>query len=223
MNPNIKWNAVDTVLLDMDGTLLDLGFDNYFWREYLPQVYADKNSLTLSQSKKALADNYYEVEGKLDWYCIDFWSERLKLDIEKLKYNVRERIALRPGAIHFLQFLKQQQKQVFLVTNAHPKSLDLKLLSVNFHHYFHDLVSSHELGHPKEDQSFWQSLHQKYHFQLDTTLFIDDNVKILNAAQEFGIKYLFGIAQPDLGRETIDCSPFEAIDDFAHFIGINSF
>ena len=38
----IDWNAINTVLLDMDGTILDLHFDNYFWKEYVPQKYAEK-------------------------------------------------------------------------------------------------------------------------------------------------------------------------------------
>ncbi|HBT55971.1 MAG TPA: haloacid dehalogenase, partial [Pseudomonas sp.] len=32
----LNWNAIDTVLLDMDGTLLDLHFDNHFWLEHMP-------------------------------------------------------------------------------------------------------------------------------------------------------------------------------------------
>ena len=32
----IDWTRIDTILLDMDGTLLDLGFDNFFWREHVP-------------------------------------------------------------------------------------------------------------------------------------------------------------------------------------------
>ena len=27
----IDWTQLDTILLDMDGTLLDLEFDNHFW------------------------------------------------------------------------------------------------------------------------------------------------------------------------------------------------
>ncbi|MCP4043692.1 MAG: haloacid dehalogenase, partial [Gammaproteobacteria bacterium] len=34
--PVINWNSIHTVLLDMDGTLLDLHFDNQFWLEHVP-------------------------------------------------------------------------------------------------------------------------------------------------------------------------------------------
>ena len=29
----LAWRDIDTVLLDMDGTLLDLHYDNHFWLE----------------------------------------------------------------------------------------------------------------------------------------------------------------------------------------------
>lgn len=220
MPQNIKqfWQEIDTVLLDMDGTILDLAFDNFFWREYLPQIYAQKNNLDIEQSRQFLADSYQKIEGKLQWYCLDFWSERLSLDIAQLKYQVRDRVSFRPQAIDFLEFLKSQNKTVYLVTNAHPKSLEIKLLTAQFNHYFNDLNSSHEFSFPKEDQAYWLALHQKYQFNPDKTLFIDDSNKILKAAQKFGIKELMGIAQPDLSQGIIDSSPFKAINQFSELI-----
>lgn len=218
MNPYLDWSEVDCVLLDMDGTILDLEFDNYFWLEYLPRVYAEKNSISLQEGKQFLADSYGKLKGKLQWYCLDFWSERLQLDIVELKYLIKERVAFRPGAVEFLEFLVDSKKEVYLATNAHPKSLEIKLLITDFHQYFRHLISSHEFGYPKEEQEYWRLLHKKYHFNRERTLFIDDSVKILKSARQFGIKYLFGIAQPDLSREPIDCSPFEAIEDFSGII-----
>lgn len=217
-NAQLNWSAIDTVLLDMDGTILDLSFDNFFWRDYLPEVYAKKNAISLAESKQFLTDSYAVLEGKLQWYCLDFWSERLQLDIIKLKHDVRDKVAFRPGALNFLKFLVKQNKKVYLVTNAHPKSLEIKLLSANFHQYFNDLNSSHQLGYPKEEQQYWQLLKQHYDFDPQRTLFIDDSVRILKSAQKFGIKYLLGIAQPDSNNGIIDSAPFTAIEDFSTLI-----
>ncbi|TQV85495.1 GMP/IMP nucleotidase [Aliikangiella coralliicola] len=218
MEPKINWSEIDTVLLDMDGTILDLGFDNYFWLELLPKVYAEKNQLTLEQSKTFLAESYGAIEGKLQWYCLDFWSERLQLDIPELKKSVKERVAFRPGAVEFLQFLVDEEKSVYLVTNAHPKSLEIKLLNASFHQYFCDLHSSHEFGYPKEEQEYWRMLKDKYQFNPQRALFVDDNVRILKSARQFGIKHLLGIKQPDLSQGEIDCSPFQSIGDFTKII-----
>ncbi len=218
MEPKLNWNDIETVLLDMDGTILDLGFDNFFWLHHLPKVYAEKNDISVSQSKLLLAESYQEIEGTLNWYCLDFWSKRLGFDIAELKKSVGARVAFRPGAIHFLEFLVEQKKKVYLVTNAHRKSLEIKLLNVKFHQYFDDLSSSHDFGYPKEEQTYWKLLQEKYGFDPKTTLFVDDSVKILKSAEEFGIKNLLGICQPDLNKEKQDCSPFAAIDDFVAFI-----
>ena len=68
------WEDIDTVLLDMDGTLLDLHFDNHFWLEYVPQRYAEQHGISLDAAKQELMQRYRQVEGTLDWYCVDYWS-----------------------------------------------------------------------------------------------------------------------------------------------------
>lgn len=217
-DPKIEWDAIDTVLLDMDGTILDLAFDNFFWLEHMPQVYAERNQLSLQQSKDFLAASYAELEGTLQWYCLDFWSERLKLDIAALKLEVKDKVSFRPGAIAFLEFLKQQNKSVYLVTNAHRKTLEIKLLDNNFHQYFDELSSSHDFGFPKEDQDYWHRLQQKFGFNPDKTMFVDDSVKILHAAKQFGIAYIYGIGQPDSTKAVSNCAPFETLYNFEKII-----
>ncbi|MGX5175097.1 GMP/IMP nucleotidase [Aliikangiella sp. IMCC44653] len=215
MNPKINWDEIDTVLLDMDGTILDLSFDNYFWLELVPQVFAQKNSLSLAQSHQNLALRYEKIKGTLNWYCLDYWSEELGLDIVGLKQSIKHKVAYRPAAQEFLKMLNSLKKEVILVTNAHPKSLQVKLTSVDFSHYFNSLTSSHDFGVPKEEQHYWVQLKQKFNFDCERTLFVDDSVSILQAAKRFGIKYCIGIAQPASNADKIDTAPFAAFHDFA--------
>lgn len=218
MDPEIDWPAIDTVLLDMDGTILDLAFDNFFWLEYMPQVYAERNNLSLQQSKDFLSKSYAEIEGSLQWYCLDFWSEKLNLDIAALKLTVKDRVAFRPGAIKFLDFLNQQNKQIYLVTNAHRKTLEIKLLDNDFHQYFVELSSSHDFGFPKEEQEYWRRLQQQFKFDPKKTMFVDDSVRILHAARKFGIAHVYGIGQPDSTKPVAGSAPFETIYDFGKVI-----
>jgi len=214
----LPWDEIDTILLDMDGTLLDLHFDNYFWLEHLPVQYSNKHSISLEESKNRLEKYSNEVKGTLNWYCLDYWQDKLSLDIVKLKSEIDHKINFRPNVIKFLNFLKDQNKQIILATNAHPKSLELKLLRADFSEYFSALSSSHNLGYPKEDLKYWQMLTNQYQIDPKRSLFIDDSLSILHVAKDFGIGYLLGIARPDLQKEEINCSPYTSIQDFSQLI-----
>ncbi len=212
---SLPWDKIDTVLLDMDGTLLDLHFDNYFWAEYIPVVYAEKHLIELDKSRRLVAQYSDEVLGTLNWYNLDYWSNKLDLDIPMLKHQVAHKIAFRPSAEDFLKLLKGKNKQVILATNAHPKALELKSLRAEFKQYFDHLSSSYDLGFPKEEQQYWHVLTQRYSLNPNRCLFIDDSVRILHSASKFGIEYLLGIAQPDSQRKAHDCSPFTGIHNFS--------
>ena len=123
----INWNEIETVMLDMDGTLLDLHFDNYFWQEYLPEYWGKPKGMDVDTAKAALIPRFKAMEGSLAWYCLDYWSEELGLDVFKLKYDVEHLIKTRPYTEELLCKLNEMDKAVVLVTNAHEKILDVKL------------------------------------------------------------------------------------------------
>ena len=50
----INWDDVDTVLLDMDGTLLDLRYDNMLWNTLLPQRFSESRSMPLDAARAFL-------------------------------------------------------------------------------------------------------------------------------------------------------------------------
>ena len=66
----IDWSNIETVLLDMDGTLLDLHFDNYFWKTHVPIIYARKNDITPEQAFEKLLPHFQQHMGTLEWYCV---------------------------------------------------------------------------------------------------------------------------------------------------------
>ena len=144
----LDWAEIDTVLLDMDGTLLDLHFDNHFWLEHLPRRWSEISGISLADAKGQLKSEYAELNGKIQWYCLD------------------------------------------------------------------TLISTHEFGVTKESWALWQKLQQRLGFKNETTLFVDDSLPILTAAQNFGIKHLLAVANPDSQQQARTIDDFPAITDY---------
>ncbi len=210
----IDWQEIDTVLLDMDGTLLDLRFDNHFWKEFVPLKFAEREGLSLAEAKAHLVPRFRSKEGSLDWYCLDYWSEALQLDIVALKMDLAELIAVLPHAAEFLAKLKAAKQLAFLVTNAHRGSLALKMEKTGLADFFDSIVSSHDFGLPKEDIGFWQCLEQTHPFDKAKTLLIDDSLAVLSSAQNYGIAHLVSISKPDSGLPLREIDGYLAIEDF---------
>jgi putative hydrolase of the HAD superfamily len=210
----IDWKKIDTVLLDMDGTLLDLNFDNHFWKEFVPLKYAQLHGLSLSEAKQQLVPRFKSMEGQLEWYCLDYWSEALQLDIIGLKAEISGLIAVLPHVIEFLEKIKQSPKKVLLVTNAHRDSLDLKMEKTCLRPFFDDIICSHDLGVPKEHLDFWRLLQEQHVFEPQNTLLVDDNLDVLGSAQRFGLGYLISVNKPDSRQPKKQITDYPAIEDF---------
>ena len=195
--PNPDWSLIDVVLLDMDGTLLDLKFDNDFWLEVVPTAYGNRHGLDFNQACDVLFPRMRALRGTLDWYCIEFWTRELGLDIEQLKREVAHKIAVHPFVHDFLQSARTRGKQVVLVTNAHPASLTIKMEKTELVDYFDSIITSHELGLAKEQDGFWEKLQAVNAYDPQKTLLIDDNHEVLECAERYGIRHLLAIHRPD--------------------------
>ena len=198
----------------MDGTLLDLHFDNYFWTLLVPQIYAKQNDISVEQSKTIIFGKMKNVIGQLEWYCLDYWQQQLQIDIRQLKYSVKHRISCRPLTIDFLTWLNDTNKHVILLTNAHPYSMDLKLQETALAPYFEHCISTHNLGYCKEQPQCWQELINRYAINKDSSMFIDDSQPVLNSAVTFGIASVIGITQPDSSLPANNLSNVITIADF---------
>ncbi len=212
------WASVETVLLDMDGTLLDLHFDNHFWLSYVPRCYAEKHGLSDVQAHDDLMKKYAAVKGSLNWYCVDFWSRELSLDIKQLKYDIADKISIRPEVDEFLNWLNQQAKRVVLVTNAHPVSLWLKMDRTGLHAHFDKIIHSHELGLAKEHGGFWQKLQSLERYQPEKTMLIDDNIDVLDSAAKYGIRHCYAIHLPDSQSDAVENDRYPALKSFREII-----
>jgi HAD superfamily hydrolase (TIGR01509 family) len=216
----IPWPAIRTVLLDMDGTLLDLHFDNHFWQTHVPLRYAEARQLTPEAARAELMARYHARAGSLDWYSVDFWESELELDIMRLKEEVAHLIAVHPHVTDFLVAVRAAGKRIVLVTNAHHKSLTLKMARTGLREYFDAVYTSHEFGLAKEDAAFWDRLRAIEPFDRESTLLIDDSLPVLDSARAYGIAHLVAVTRPDTRQPCKDPGTYAAVGDFSALLPI---
>lgn len=218
MKKIINWSDIDTVLLDMDGTLLDKYFDDYFWEHFVPGVYAKKHNVSELEARKVLLTKYKSREGTLDWTNLDYWSEQLDLDIPALKIRINHLIQVHPYVIDFLSHCQRIGKKLHLVTNAHSKTLSIKMKKTALSGYFDSIVCAEEIGVAKEDPIFWKGLAEILPFDKDRTMLAEDTEKILHSANQYGIKHLVFVARPSSRGNIEHSKDFSSIVYFNELI-----
>jgi putative hydrolase of the HAD superfamily len=214
----LRWASIETVFLDMDGTLLDLHFDDYFWREHVPKRYAEKNGLGIQEARESLFSRYQSFRGTLEWYSVDFWSQELDLDIEVLKHEIDHLIDIHPFVPEFLDKIRSLGKRAVLVTNAHGKSLDLKMKRTRLGNKLDSLICAHDIGIPKEDPQFWYMLNKTEPFNIRTTLLVDDNRDVLLSARSYGIEFLIAISKPNSKQPAAEVAGFTTVENFREIL-----
>ena len=215
---SMPWRDIDTVLLDMDGTLLDLHYDDHFWLQHLPQRYAERHGISAELALEEIRPIFEKNAGTLNWYCLDFWSAELNLPLRELKRETAHLIALRPDAETFLAAIQKAGKRVIMITNAHRDSLSLKMERIQLAAYFERLISSHDYGFPKENAQFWDALHADIGFDPARSLFIDDTLPILRSARTFGISHLLAVKEPNSQKGPKDTEEFAAVGDYRELL-----
>lgn len=216
--PKFSWNHIDCVFLDMDGTLLDKYYDDYFWEHFVPEVYAAKNKVPISDARELLLKTYRSVENTLQWTDLDYWSDRLELDIVALKREIGHLVSAHPHIIDYFEYMHEIGKELYLITNAHPKALRVKMEQVNIEKWFERLICSAEVGAAKEQPEFWDKLQQILPYDKKRTLFADDTEKVLHSARDFGIQHLVHIAKPSSKLPVRFSAHYQSIVNFQELI-----
>ena len=217
-SPILNWQAIDTVLLDMDGTLLDRHFDDYFWEHYVPEHYALEHDLSIDEARLGLLARYKGREGTLAWTDLDFWSNELGLDIPALKMKINHLIGVHPHVVGFLRFCREAGKKIYLVTNAHSKTLAIKMEKTALAGYFDRIICAEEVGMAKEDPIFWQGLEAMLGYDKKRTMLAEDTAKVLASAQLYGMGFIIFGAHPSSRKPVAHSEDFPSVVDFKELI-----
>ncbi len=215
---DFSWDNIDTVMLDMDGTLLDKHFDDYFWEVYLPEHYSLLHNISVEEASQELRACYQQVENSLQWADLEYWSHTLELDLPELKLRINHLIGVHPYVIEFLEFCLRKRKKLYLVTNAHSKTLSIKLEKTAIGAWFDRVICAEEVGFAKEEAAFWPRLQEMLGFVPEKTLLADDTEKVLGMAEAFGLGYLVHIARSSSRRPACYSVRYPSIDYFKELV-----
>jgi len=216
--PNLHWEDIDTVLLDMDGTLLDKHFDDYFWEQYIPEHYSLLHNISVEEARQELLSRYRAVENTLDWTDLGYWSHELGLDIPELKMRINHLIGVHPYVIEFLEFCLSRRKKLYLITNAHSSTLSIKLEKTSIGPWFDRIICAEEIGLAKENEQFWHRLEETLGFDKKSTLLADDTEKVLDAAKSYGMGHLIFVARPSSRKQVRYSERYPSIEFFKELI-----
>lgn len=216
--PDFSWDDVETVMLDMDGTLLDKHFDDYFWEVYLPEHYSLLHNISTEEASRELRARYQAVENSLQWADLEYWSHTLGLDLPELKLRINHLIGVHPYVIEFLEFCLKKRKKLYLVTNAHSKALSIKLEKTAIGAWFDRVICAEDVGFAKEEPMFWPRLQEMLGFVPEKTLLADDTEKVLRVADTFGLRHLIHIARSSSQRPACYSTSYPSIDYFKELI-----
>ena len=167
----MKWDSIETFFLDMDGTILDLAFDNYFWHDHIPRLYSIKNKISFNKAKIEFEEKYKKRRNTIEWYSLKFWSNELDINLDNELVKTKNRIKIFPGVYNFLNKLKKHKINVVLITNCPREMLNVKFTQAKLWGYFNIIISSEDFGCPKEEDKFWKLLESKI-FLIKTKLFL---------------------------------------------------
>lgn len=210
---NIDWQTIDDVLLDMDGTLLDLHYDATFWLKTVHSIVASFTGESENEIRDRFQKELKRQEGTLAWYCTDRWAEFFGIDLIEAKKQLAHLIRYRPHAKQFLEALRPLPLRTIIATNAHPDVIQLKLDVVPLGTLVDGIVSSHQYGVAKEHPNFWTALFDEYSIDPNRAIFMDDSPRVLDAADRAGVREIVEIRHPNLS-EPPRTAWKQGIDDF---------
>lgn len=214
----LNWNEIDDVLLDMDGTLLDRHFDNFFFEEELPRRYAAIQGLPFEESRARLMAMYQSVEGELAWTDLHYWTERVGIDVVAMHKELDHMIGFLPGAEAFLRELRIKGKRVTILTNAHQAGVAVKAAKTGLDRHVDRIVDAFEVGYLKMRREYWPACQRLVGFDPERSLYVDDDESCLDAARLFGITGIVHSAKSSSQLPPAPSASFMSVERLSHLV-----
>ena len=193
-------NNINTIIFDFGGVLIDWN-PRYMYRDefaedsemelFLSQVCTDDWNLqqdggrSLAEGTRILQEQFPEHKAKIQLFY-DRWEKMIKGSI--------------PQNVAVLRKLKEKYK-LYGLTNWSAETFSIVFGRYSFFRLFDGIVVSGEEKLLKPDHAIFELLLKRYQLEARQSLFIDDNIKNIQAAKEMGFATIHVLENTDLDIE----------------------
>jgi len=126
---------------DVVGTLVDFYYENYVWKEAIPQLYARKTGTSFEKAKDYVLKEYDRVgRNNIRWYLPEYWFERFRLyedPIDLFRSHV-DKLRFYPEVPSVLGKLSQRYK--LIIASGAPRNI-IEIMIEKIHQYFKYIYS----------------------------------------------------------------------------------
>jgi HAD superfamily hydrolase (TIGR01509 family) len=173
-------------LFDMDGTLLD---SMVMWRRLMPDYLHEKGIvLPLDQVRKmqgyTLEQVIYEVAAL---YSDKLKAEEMFADYDaKLREAYGKQVVFKPHALEYLQYLKERDRQLALVTTTDRVYVDVFFQRFNLYDYFDVILTITDVGAGKNKPEIYHEAASRMNLRVEECVIFEDALFALNTARKAG-------------------------------------
>ncbi|HZK12174.1 MAG TPA: HAD family hydrolase [Atribacterota bacterium] len=106
---NLK-DTLKIISFDVDGTLIDLEYNDLIWFKEIPELIAKKKRISFEKSLKYVGEEYNKLgEHNLNWYDINYWVTYfgIKVSPKNILEKYESQVKIFPEVISLLEELKK--------------------------------------------------------------------------------------------------------------------
>lgn len=191
---------IDTIIFDFGGVLVDWN-PRYLYRDYfaddeklewfLSNICTDEWNIeqdrgrSLSEATELLVKEFPDYKKEIEMYYGQ-WETMLKDAI--------------PGTVEILYELKEKYK-IYGLTNWSAETFPVALNRFEFFEVFDGILVSGKEKLIKPDVKIFELMMERFGLKPENSLFIDDNLKNVEASRNFGIETIHFTNPEDLRKE----------------------
>ena len=176
---------IDAVIFDMDGVIYDT---EAFYLKHWIQVFSEYGyEMTkaiyinaMGRGRKKVKEYFKSVFGE------DLPIEEMYVKKDKLLFDAirNKEVPLKPGALEFLSYLKNNNIKTALATSAKRKRLDIQLEDSPIVQYFDAIVCGDDVVNSKPDPEIFLKAAKKIGAKIEKCIVIEDSEAGIKAAHD---------------------------------------